>query len=371
MSTSAPSEPCRRFLRILRWFVPALLAVAITACARQATSLAAHETPPAVLLPADRAAVVDGRGRFREIMCAVLRDHGEGLPGARVCDGDAVLWRLANEPVPTGAPVRLGPSAANLRLVLVPGLLAECVAPVSRIFEDARANAERFGYKTASLLPGGRFGSGRNAEIVYKAALELPPGERLVFVTHSKGAVDVLEALVRHPDLVPRVAAVVSVAGAINGSPLADVFAPALVRWAESVRLASCPPGEGTEAVDSLRRATRLRFLADHPLPPGVRYYSLPAFAAREDMSVLLRPFYDILARTDPINDGLVIASDAVIPGSTLLGYANADHLAVAMPFVRKDSLLTVLNNRNAYPRAALLEAIARFVEEDLQKGAP
>ena len=37
------------------------------------------------------------------------------------------------------------------------------------------------------------------------------------------------------------------------------------------------------------------------------------------------------------------------------------------MPF-SKPGLLATLINRNAYPRAALLEAIARFVEEDLQE---
>jgi hypothetical protein len=43
--------------------------------------------------------------------------------------------------------------------------------------------------------------------------------------------------------------------------------------------------------------------------------------------------YYRNLAGTDPANDGLVAASDAIVSGSTLLGYPNADHLAVAMPF--------------------------------------
>jgi len=353
--------------------LPAILTMALLlfSCARPSVPLSAHETPPAILVPAGKAGIRDDRGRFREILCAIVRDHGAALPEGRPCQGDNVLWRLANEPAATGRPVALGPAAARIRLVLVPGLLAECVSPVSRIFEDGRANLERYGYKTTSLLTGGRFGSDRNADMLHKDVLALPPDETLVFVTHSKGTVDVLEALRKYPDLTSRVAAVVSVSGAVNGSPLADAFAGALLRWAESVHLDSCPPGEGTEAVDSLRRATRLRFLAEHPLPATVRYYSLAAFAAREDMSIVLQPFYDILARTEPLNDGLVVASDAIIPGSTLLGYPNADHLAVAMPFTKHNSLLTTLNNKNAYPRAALLEAIARYVEEDFEERMP
>jgi hypothetical protein len=343
-----------------------LMTALLTACARRDLPSLAHVSPPAILVPLAKAGVRDDRGRFREIMAAVMVDHGAGLPGDRPSDGDAMLWRLAGEPAPTGRPVRLAPSTAKLRLVLVPGLLAECVSQSSLLFDDARANAEQFGYQTTLVRTGGRLGSQRNAAIIRETVLALPDEEQLVFVTHSKGAVDVLEALTDAPELVARTAAVVAVAGAVAGSPLADTFADGLQRWVESIPLSSCPPGEGTEALDSLRRANRLRFLAEHPLPGSVRFYSLPAFASRQDTSVILRPFYDILAKTDPLNDGLVIAADAIIPGGTLLGYANADHLAVAMPFT-KTGLLTALINRNAYPRAALLEAIARYVEEDLQ----
>ena len=63
-----------------------------------------------------------------------------------------------------------------------------------------------------------------------------------------------------------------------------------------------------------------------------------------------------------------MVASDAVVPGSTLLGYANADHLAVAIPFGAETPLLTAtLMTHNDYPRAVLAEAAVRFVEEDLR----
>lgn len=359
-------SPTRLFATRCLWLPGLLLAALLSACSSRAVAPLAHGSPPAVLVPVQKAGIRDGRTRFREIMTAVMADHGATLPGNRPTEGDGILWRLAGEAAPTGRPVSLARSTAGLRLVLVPGLLAECVSQSSLLFDDARDNARAQGYPTTLVRTGGRLGSSRNAAIIRKAVLALPETEKIVFVTHSKGAVDVLEALVASPELVSRTAAVVSVAGAINGSPLADAFSDRLVGWIEALPLSSCPPGQGTEAVDSLRRDARLRFLADHPLPPTVRYYSLPAFAARKDTSAGLRPFYDILAHTDPINDGLVIASDAIIPGATLLGYANADHLAVAMPFT-KPGLLSTLISRNAYPRAALLEAIARYVEEDLR----
>ena len=54
-------------------------------------------------------------------------------------------------------------------------------------------------------------------------AMDLGPGApRLVLFGYSKGTPDVLEAIVNHPEIRPRVAAVVSIAGAVGGSPLAN-----------------------------------------------------------------------------------------------------------------------------------------------------
>jgi hypothetical protein len=53
--------------------------------------------------------------------------------------------------------------------------------------------------------------------------------------------------------------------------------------------------------------------------------------------------------------------------GGTLLGFLNADHWAVVMPVDRSHRVLgSTLVNHNDYPREALLEALLRYVEEDL-----
>jgi hypothetical protein len=62
-----------------------------------------------------------------------------------------------------------------------------------------------------------------------------------------------------------------------------------------------------------------------------------------------------------------MIFYDQVIPGSVILGYLNADHWAIAVPFNRKSPLISSsLIDKNAFPREVLLEAIVRYVEEDL-----
>ena len=251
---------------------------------------------------------------------------------------------------------------------MVPGLLAECAAGLSTLFEDARANLEAQGYRTGYIQTRGRQSAEINAQIVRDALMAMPAEQRIVLVTHSKGTVDSMQALATYPELAGRVVALVSVAGAVNGSPIADGVPQVLAELAEASRLLPCPPGRGVEAVDSLRRSARLAWLGTHDLPPGVHTYSLAAYTGPDDISAILWPYYRDLALTEPRNDGLVVASDAIIPGSTLLGYPNADHLAVAMPFGANTPLLAAtLITHNDYPRVVLLEAALRYVEENLE----
>ncbi|MNT74026.1 hypothetical protein D3C72_2127970 [compost metagenome] len=43
-----------------------------------------------------------------------------------------------------------------------------------------------------------------------------------------------------------------------------------------------------------------------------------------------------MLSHTDILNDGQLLATDAIVPGSVLLGYVNADHWAMAMPLSKQ-----------------------------------
>lgn len=362
---------------MVRQYISALVALfaasMLASCTARQVCLSPEQIAPSVLAPAAQGGIIDGRGRFREIFKDVLFSLRAKDAAGSPWDDTETLWKLQGEGPPTGKPVPSGQSRGSLRVVMVPGLLAECLAHESTVFGDARARLEAIGYETDYIQTGGRKGSGPNAELIRDMVMGMPAGQRLIFVTHSKGTVDTLEAIVKYPGVAERICAVVSVAGAVNGSPLADVFPQFLSKLLDRLPLASCASGEGAEAIESLRRNVRISWLSTHRLPASIRYYSLAAFTSRENTSRILRPFYDILAGTEPINDGMVIASDAIIPGSVLLGYPNADHFAVAMPFSRETSpLLAALIDKNDYPRTALLEAAVRYVEEDLaQSGSP
>ena len=69
------------------------------------------------------------------------------------------------------------------------------------------------------------------------------------------------------------------------------------------------------------------------------------------------------LAVIDPRNDGQLIAADAVLPASTLLAEARADHWDVAIPRDRDPNpLLRAATSGRSYPRAALFRATLKWV---------
>ena len=189
---------------------------------------------------------------------------------------------------------------------------------------------------------------------------------RLVLIGYSKGAPDILEAVVAYPEIRPHVAAVVSIAGTIGGSALANDAEQYQADLLRHFPGATCTSGDAG-AVNSLRPATRQEWLAKNPLPRELRYYSLVTFPRPDRISAILKSSYDKLSRVDARNDSQMIFYDQVIPGSTLVGYLNADHWALAVPIARTHSTVSSLFvTQNAYPREALLEALLRFVEEDL-----
>jgi hypothetical protein len=196
--------------------------------------------------------------------------------------------------------------------------------------------------------------------------MDLAPDERLVLVGYSKGTPDILEGLVAYPELRERVAAVVSIAGSVNGSPLADDASPSQLALLEYLPGSQCEEGDGG-AIESLKPSIRRDFANAHELPGTVQYYSLATFAQREQISFGLRGTYDDLAKIDPRNDSQMLFYDQIIAGGALLGFVNADHWAVALPISRlRPGLAATVINRNEFPREMLLEAVVRHVEERL-----
>jgi dienelactone hydrolase len=341
--------------------------LALGACGAKPLLPYSVDTPPLTLIPAAQAGVQDKRGRFREIYCAVLQARERDVPDYRPCE-DA-LSRIGSEPAGTGRPVDLGPSKRHLIAALVPGIGYDCFEKWLEPPGTAAQHVRQFGYDMVLLKVDALSSSANNARQIRDAIMAMQPeteAPRLVLIGYSKGAPDVLEAVVAYPEIRRHVAAVVSMAGAIGGSPLANDAEQYQADLLRHFPGATCTSGDAG-AVNSLRPAIRQDWLAKNPLPPELRYYSLATFPQPDRISWILKESYDKLARVDARNDSQLIFYDEVIPGGTLVGYINADHWALAVPIARKHSTIgSTLVTQNAYPREALLEALLRFLEEDL-----
>jgi hypothetical protein len=325
------------------------------------------ETPPLILVPAAQAGVQDKRGRFREIYCAVLAARVGEVPDHRPCD-DA-LTRLGSEPTASGQPVPLGASGRHLVAAVVPGIGYSCFAKWLQPQGTVNEHVGKYGYALTAIPVDALSGTTVNARQIRDWVMAQDPGPgapRLVLIGYSKGTPDVLEAIVNHPEIRARVAAVVSIAGAVGGSPLANEAEQYQADVLQHFPGAACDGGDGG-GVASLRPAVRRAWLAQHPLPSSVPMYSVVTLPQPERISSILERTNRKLNQIDSRNDSQMIFYDQLIPGSTLLGYLNADHWAVVVPIARShDTIGSMFVTQNAYPREALTEAVLRFVEEDL-----
>ncbi len=318
------------------------------------------------VLPAPSPGVLrDGRGRFRGIFCEVARQRDP----SRVADApgcDNLLWRLSDEPPMVDSPA-LPPLDRELQIFVVGGAFSDCFGDASLAYRRILDELSAEGFTAREIPISSRSGATRNAAMINEALAKLPAssGRPLVLVGYSKGTVDILQFLVDYPQTSERVTAVVSVAGPVFGSQVAAQGA-----WAYDIFLSQafsgrCDTGDGG-VVDSLLPDVRRQWLVDHPLPRHPRYYSLLAFTTREHLARGLELSWRILADIDPRNDGQVAIEEGVIPGSTLLGYANSDHWGVAIDIERELEFFAAREDPTPYPRSALFEALLRYVSEDL-----
>jgi dienelactone hydrolase len=355
--------------RILPFVLTVVACGALSACASAPLEPYTEDAPPLALVPVAQAGVMDKRGRFREIFCTILEKRGTGLPDYRVCS-DA-LKRVGVEPDGSGKKVELGQAKRRLKAMVVPGVGWDCVSKWLDLKDTVRKHIRQFGYDEELIRVDALSSTTTNARQIRDAIMAMDSDSaqpELVLIGYSKGAPDILEAVVSYPEIRRRIAAVVSVAGAIGGSPLANDATQSQLELLTHWPGAQCTAGAGS-AVESLRPRIRKTWLATHSLPTDFPYYSLVTYPEPEHISSILKSSYKKLSQIDARNDGQLLFYDQIIPGSTLLGYANADHWALVVPVARSHSMIgSTFVDHNDYPREALLEAVLRFVEEELEK---
>ena len=313
---------------------------------------------------------IDGRARFSELFCRKLELDGYKLGYKKSCKAyirDDKPQEKIKQPSKR--------SRHKIRIAMIGGIFSDCVRDKVSMFSGARAyvqnskNAQFNSVKFENIRVSGYSSSKENAKLISSAIskMNLGKSERLIVVSYSKGTSDLIEALASYPKLSSKVDAVLSVAGVVLGSPLAEnkgVFKKIFKTIKTSCR---GPDGKGLQSITTVHRQ---KFLKNNSLPKNVKYYSLVGLASKARTSFMLRPARKSLARQE-VNesDAQVPASNAVLPGSSVLGFMNADHWAIAMPFEKSFPLLSkTLINRNVFPREIMLSSAIEIIASDLSR---
>jgi len=209
----------------------------------------------------------DDRGRFREIYCAVLDDHGQELPDYRSCE--TALTRVGTKPEPSGQEINLGASRQNYLVAIVPGFGWECFEGWLQSENSVSNHLATFGYEVIQLKVDGLSGTENNARQINEQIASLPAdkaGKPLILLGYSKGTPDILQAVVDYPELAEKVVEVISAAGAVGGSALANRAKQSQANILTKIPQSDCSEGDGG-AVADMRPAIRKKWLAENTLP--------------------------------------------------------------------------------------------------------
>jgi hypothetical protein len=217
------------------------------------------------------------------------------------------------------------PASARRHPVLLVGGLLTAFYPG---YMDAnRRHLRRLGIEARRARINPQGGVEANAEAIRAELEAAPAGRPAVIFAHSKGGVDTTAALAIHPALRSRVRALVAVQSPFHGSPVAGDLGRARRVKALIDRILVGALGGHPEAVADLAVEARRAFLARHPWRADVPVLSV-ATATRSPLSPFAVSAAWIRRRYGEPNDGLVIARDAVIPGSRVVRLDDVDHAA-------------------------------------------
>ena len=265
----------------------------------------------------------------------------------------------------SGNRVALGPISNQYRLLLVPGLMNTCFSSAPAYKEGQAYLRQKYGLTVELLaLPNDSCEDNARKIADYLRDKMKTDTRKYIVLGYSKGVPDLQVALAREPGVAAAVAAFIAVAGASGGSPIADSIPSMADRWISQYSLPSCQ-GDLSQGYKSLSQNVRRAFLARYP-DPIVPTYSIPAVSDRTHTSKIFLNMWMLLSAFADRQDSQLVRQDAIVPGSSYLGDALADHFAVALPYESSNESIRPFADKNHYPRTALLEAMVRLVIQDL-----
>jgi len=302
----------------------------------------------------------DRSSDFASFFCSIVAT--ENRPDGKSW-GSCSNWLDNPKPRPVTLPREIG---TGYRFLLVPGFGSDCLKGPHSTFMDSIAHLQSAHSFSAETLPVSAFGSSEfNAKQIaaYLNAHFVSDQRKYIVLGYSKGSADLQAAIAEEPGVRDKVAALVTLAGVVQGSRLAS-FPKLTSQHVPQASLGDCTNGD-MGGINSLSPAVRKAFLAKHP-SPLVPTYSVAAYSSKKSTSNILLPTWDIVSVAGLAEDSQMIAAEAVYPGGNYLGLLKGDHWAIAIPFEP-----TLEINKNDFPRPQLFESILRLVIADLSGTAP
>jgi hypothetical protein len=263
------------------------------------------------------------------------------------------LGMLAASAVPAAAGIDLTPvyldayrgecafgaaQAAELRrhrVLLVPGYFSD-IDPA--YFADQLRWLDSLGVEREKVAVGARQSVANNAPVV--AAAIRGSAKPVILITHSKGSVDALEALLAEPPLQAKVKGWISLQGAFLGTPVADMLLDgSLLDPLLAIAILEIFGGTRQSAQDLTTTASGA-YYREHAAAIGALLRAVPAIAFASALDgapgkrakTLLEIPLDLMRRRGVRSDGLVPIDAAVLPDMDFVKVHGVDHIAPVMP---------------------------------------
>jgi hypothetical protein len=344
------------------------VAIVIAACAGIVTACGSARVgyllPDGALVPAGWLAPVDDRELFAKRFCAAVpASYGR-------CDRWLNLPSTL-DPNQVGSWASLGPDPdTRYMVVAVGGIFSDCLNDVVTTLSDALEHLRTLHFTTDYWRTCADCTTAENGAKLLEHLRGLPNATKVIAVGHSKGAVDLIDAVSQDPSIGDVLKAVITINSPVSGSRLADIVPQALDDLTKKVgKIGGCSLGSG-KGLDSLARRERQLFWVKNPtLTSRTRFLSLVSVSDRDHTSPVFHVLWDPMSRYSRDQDSQVIAEEAIVPGGRYLGRLVADHWAAAFPIelVQSPIVDTLFKGQNHFPRGAMLEAAVRVAIEELR----
>jgi hypothetical protein len=241
----------------------------------------------------------------------------------------------------------VGIAANAFFVIFVPGLISDSNIRSSKYFYDFEkvlahhGMSEERDYALLSKKHG--FDSENSVALNAKALSNFirKVDRPVVLVTHSKGSVDALAALVANedfPEITSHIHGWLNIQGSIWGTPIADAIeVSGVAKFLVDLGLALF--GGSGQALTDMTLVSRHQFMNDHwdevmQLSETIRILSFVSSKEYEHMDRSIKALYEAPfigpavtgAMKDQVHDGLVPVSHALLPGSAYVIAVGIDH---------------------------------------------